>query len=78
MVPAFKGLTPVDTTGAGNAFTAGFLAGVASGWDLYQCGLFANATGAHCIMAAGASTGIRSMAEIQAFIEEHPQEGSAC
>lgn len=73
-VPAFKGLVPVDTTGAGNAFTAGFLTGLIKGWDLYECGIFANATGAHCIMAVGASAGIKSFDDIMSFINKNRPE----
>ena len=32
---------------------------------------FANAVGTHCIMAVGASTGIKPYAEIKKFMEEN-------
>jgi len=69
VVPCYK-VTAVDTTGAGDSFCAGFLTGMAKGLSFADCGKFANAVGAHCVQAMGASTGIRSFAEIQAFIEE--------
>lgn len=36
-IPAAR-CTLVDTTGAGDAYTAGFMAGLLSGWDLPACG----------------------------------------
>ena len=70
-VPTWRSVKAVDTTGAGDAFCAGFLAGMAQGWDFTRCGVFANAVGTHCVMAIGASTGIRPIAEIEAFIREN-------
>lgn len=64
----YRSIKPVDTTGAGDSFCAGFLAGLAQGWDFRRSGAFANAVGTHCIMAVGASTGIRSIAEIEDFM----------
>lgn len=46
----------VDTTGAGDAFTAGFIAGVLKGWDTQDCGRFANAVGALCVQQVGATS----------------------
>ncbi len=67
-IPAFTQIKAVDTTGAGDAFCAGFLTGIRKGWSLEKCGLFANAVGAYCVMAAGSTTGIRSFEEISDFI----------
>jgi sugar/nucleoside kinase (ribokinase family) len=53
----------IDALGAGDAFVAGFLAGVAKDWDLERCGRFAAAVGACCVTALGATTGIRSFEE---------------
>lgn len=59
----------VDANGAGDSFVAGFLTGVLKGWDLEKTGRFANAVGALCVMALGATTGIKSLEETLAFIE---------
>ena len=69
-VPIYK-VSPIDTTGAGDSFCAGFLSALCRGKSLYECGKFANAVGAHCVMAQGASTGIKSEAEILQFMEEY-------
>ncbi len=70
-IPTYTDIQPVDTTGAGDSFAAGFLTGIVNGWNLYDCGKFANAVGTHCIMAVGASTGIKSMEEIKAFMGKY-------
>lgn len=67
VIPCFK-VKAVDTTGAGDSFCAGFLSGMAKNLSFEECGRFANAVGAHCVQAVGASTGIRSYEEIQEFI----------
>ncbi len=67
-LPAFK-VKPVDTTGAGDAFVAGFLTGVLKGWDLEFTGLFANAVGACCVMGVGASQGVKTLEETLKFID---------
>lgn len=78
MLPAFSGLTVKDTTGAGDAFCAGFLTGIARGEDFYRCGILANAVGAHCVMELGASAGIQPLKQIEEFIASYgiEKEGS--
>jgi len=68
-IDAFKGITAVDTTGAGDSFAAGFIAGLTKGWGITECCKFANAVGAHCVMKVGATSGIKPMDEILNFIE---------
>ena len=59
----------VDACGAGDAFAAGFLTGIVKGWDLEMTGRFANAVGACCVTAIGATTGIRSLEDTLAFMD---------
>ena len=47
-----------DTTGAGDAFAGGFLAGVLKGYNLKGCAQFASTIAASCIMAIGATPGL--------------------
>lgn len=70
-IPTYMDIKPVDTTGAGDSFAAGFLTGISKGWSLYECGKFANAVGTHCVMEVGASTGIKSLEEIKAFMSKY-------
>lgn len=46
-------VTPVDATGAGDQFAAGFLYGLASGHDLKTCGLMGNLCAAEVISHVG-------------------------
>jgi sugar/nucleoside kinase (ribokinase family) len=71
IIPTYDRIKPVDTTGAGDSFCAGFLTALVKGKSLVDCGKFANAVGTHCIMAKGASTGIKSEAEILKFMDDY-------
>jgi len=61
--------TPIETTGAGDAFSAGFITGLTKGWTIEQCCIFANAVGALSVTKIGASTGIKSFEETLEFIK---------
>ena len=74
IVPPYQ-VEAVDATGAGDAYVAGFLTGVVKGWDLEATGRFANAVGALCVTAIGATTGIRSLNETLAFMQRTPMRG---
>lgn len=52
----------VDTTGAGDSFYAGLLAGLIKGLPLEQAGRIGTAAGACCVTAVGGSTGGRDWA----------------
>lgn len=55
----------VDTTGAGDAFYAGLLAGLLRGMPLTEAGRLAAAAGACCVTGLGASAALRSFEETQ-------------
>jgi sugar/nucleoside kinase (ribokinase family) len=57
VLPVFP-VTAVDTLGAGDSWAAGFLTGLLHGMPLEQAGTLANAVGACCVEAFGATTGI--------------------
>ena len=67
-LPAFD-VEVVDATGAGDAFAAGFIAGVWHDWSLEKTTQFASAVGALCVTGVGASGGVCSLAETIQFIE---------
>ncbi len=71
-IPPFA-VTAVDATGAGDAFVAGFLTGFIHGWEWEKVGRFANAVGASCVTAIGASAGIKSFSETLAMMENQNQ-----
>jgi sugar/nucleoside kinase (ribokinase family) len=53
----------VDTTGAGDCFLAGLLAGLLNGLSIAQAGRLAAATGACCVTGYGATAGLRGYDE---------------
>lgn len=63
---AYK-VKPVDATGAGDSFVAGFLTGLVRGYDLKKCAKLGNAVGACCVTKMGATDGIKSLKETLAF-----------
>jgi sugar/nucleoside kinase (ribokinase family) len=66
-LPALR-VPAVDALGAGDAFAAGFIAGLVHGWDLERAARFATAVGATCVTALGATTGVRSLEETLDFL----------
>jgi ribokinase len=55
----------VDTTGAGDAFCAGFLYGLIKKKDLYTCGRLGNFVASHCISKVGARTGLPKLEDLK-------------
>ena len=69
--PTYDFIKALDTTGAGDSFCAGFLAALSMGWDFKECTKLGNAVGTHCITAAGASAGIKSLEETLEFMKNN-------
>ena len=55
----------VDTTGAGDAFNAGFLYGLINGKDLNTCGRLGNFVASRCVMSMGARKGLPRLSELK-------------
>ncbi len=68
-VPAFP-VKEADPTGAGDAFVAGFIAGILKGWELRKTAEFANAMGALVVQSMGSTSGARSLDDTMRFIGE--------
>ncbi len=68
--PAYA-VTPIDTTGAGDNFMAGFMTGLLNQLELEECGRLANAAAAMCTLTLGA-TGPITMDEVKAFMRIIP------
>jgi ribokinase len=64
LIEAFK-VQVVDTTGAGDAFCAGFLYGLISGKSLYECGRLGNFVASRCIMKMGARPGLPYLKDLK-------------
>lgn len=61
-VPAFA-VDVQDTTGAGDAFAAGFAYGMVQGWETLRCARFANAVGGLATRGFGAQTSLPTLSE---------------
>jgi ribokinase len=55
----------VDTTGAGDAFCAGFLYGLIKGKDLFTCAKLGNFVASRCIAEVGARKGLPRLPELR-------------
>jgi ribokinase len=55
----------VDTTGAGDAFCAGFLYGLIKQKGLYECGKLGNFVASRCISKMGARTGLPRLEDLK-------------
>ncbi len=62
----------VDGSGAGDAFAAGLIKGLAEQWDVRQTLTFASAVGASACTKLGCTTGIVGSDEILAMLSAHP------
>jgi sugar/nucleoside kinase (ribokinase family) len=72
--PAFNKVKVIDTSGAGDSFCAGFVAGLYKGWDIPHCVYFANAVGAHCIIQIGTTAGIKSIEKTLEFMRDYESD----
>jgi sugar/nucleoside kinase (ribokinase family) len=72
-VPAFRVEHVVDTTGAGDSWAAGFIAGLHRQMTLHEAVELANATAAMDIACAGAASGVRPLEEVLAFARSQPR-----
>lgn len=61
-------------TGAGDAFDAGFIAGLLAGDDLASCLRWGSAVGASCVRSISATDSVFTRSEALAFIRENPLE----
>jgi len=69
LIEPFK-VNVVDTTGAGDAFSAGFLYGLMNGKDLYQCGRLGNFVASRCVTKVGARTGLPTLSDLKDILRK--------
>lgn len=60
----------MDTTGAGDAFGAGFLYGLTRNEDLHECGRLGNFVASRCIRKMGAREGLPKFSDLKEMIED--------
>ena len=63
-VPAVPGIRCVDTTGAGDTFAAGFIAGLCNGWSAEACARLGCAAASCSIEQIGATDGVRTLDQV--------------
>jgi len=61
----------VDGSGGGDAFNAGYIAGLLEGRSELDCLKLASAVGASCVRAVGTTAGVFSRAEAEEFVGRH-------
>lgn len=61
----------IGGTGAGDAFDAGYIAGLLSGQDTLGCLKWGSALGASCVRAIGATESLFTREELLAFVAQH-------
>jgi ribokinase len=59
----------VDSTAAGDAFMGALALGIASGWDIWQAALFANAVAAVSVTRLGAQSSMPTKNEVDDFVK---------
>jgi ribokinase len=70
LVPAYP-VTPVDPTGAGDAFVGSFAAALSEGMSVEKALRFASAAGALAVTIAGAEPSLPDRDKIETFLLEH-------
>lgn len=60
----------IDSTGAGDAFAAGFIFGIVNKLPLEEACVLGNVFGSMCIGSIGTTVGIRSIRDVTSFIRE--------
>lgn len=75
-VPAYS-VEVVDTTGCGDAFSAGFLRALSLGLGINDATAFGCATAAQVAGGLGSDAGDYDLASVQAFVAEHETVGSS-
>lgn len=74
IVPAIKGVTAIDTIGAGDNFASGFITGLLEDKDIKQCAKIANCTAAISIQSVGATTGIKNRKQLDECIAIYDEQ----
>lgn len=76
-IPAMPGITPIDTTGAGDNFASGFISALLDGKSVADCAKFANATASIAVEYVGATSGVRSRAQVEERLALYMQQTTA-
>ncbi len=76
IVPAMKGITAIDTIGAGDNFASGFITGLLEKKNLRECGEYGNVTASIAIQSPGATSGVKNREmwneQLKKYREQYP------
>ena len=71
IVPTYSNIKPVDTTAAGDSFTAAMTVHYLNGGDIKEAVQYANAVGSICVSRKGAQPSLPYKDEVERFIDEN-------
>jgi sugar/nucleoside kinase (ribokinase family) len=71
-------VTPIDATGTGDAFLSGFVYGLLENASPQKCLEYGTAMGASCVRSMGATTGVFSAPELNAYVKQSPLTVRSC
>ena len=74
IVPACKGVTAIDTIGAGDNFASGFIAALLQGKNIHECAIYANCTAAISVQHVGATTGVKNKEMVDEMLEKYKKD----
>ena len=74
IVPACKGVTAIDTIGAGDNFASGFITGLLEGKDIRECAIYANCTAAVSVQYVGATGGVTDKAIVDKMLAKYRED----
>jgi len=70
-IPRVRPRRLVDVTGAGDAYRAGFYAGLSHGYDVRRCGILASAVASFVVEAKGTQTNLPRWSQVLARARRH-------
>lgn len=70
-MPTYQQLPVVDTTGAGDAFVAGYLFGHLRGFSMAECCLLGNVNGTLAVGKLGSTAGTGTLEEVRQFLARY-------
>lgn len=74
IVPAAKGVTAIDTIGAGDNFASGFIAALLEGKDIRESAIYANCTAAVSVQYVGATGGVKDRAMVDEMLDKYRED----
>lgn len=74
IVPAAKGVTAIDTIGAGDNFASGFITALLEGKDIRECAIYANCTAAVSVQYVGATGGVKDRTIVDEMLAKYLED----